>query len=381
MPYEHYEAQAANAARRRKVADELAAMSSRPMQQQVAPGGLVVPLGLAQLAEQLGGAFFARRADKKAKKAEDEATAERDAGIAAAVEQYRGSVPDEQVGATARDRLLASSDDELMEPVVGRTEATDRLMGEVMSPQQRAQMMVAQAMAPEEDYTLGAGEQRMRGGRVLASAPFKPEPEQGPDLPTGMRMGANGQPEWIPGYIEAQEKLRSAGASRINVGVQDQQRENELQRAETGVQDIERIFSLMDDGGPLPDVELGSWLKNIVGTDAHNIDRLLVGIKGGIAVDQLQAMRAASPTGGALGNVTERELEMLQSLRGSLDQGQRAPQFRDNLARYQNALLDVIHGPGQGPPRRDLTFQQQQPSAPADPLSTLTPEQRAKYGL
>lgn len=40
-----------------------------------------------------------------------------------------------------------------------------------------------------------------------------------PDLPEGMRMGANGQPEWIPGYIGGRGQISAAGATRVNVPV------------------------------------------------------------------------------------------------------------------------------------------------------------------
>lgn len=40
-----------------------------------------------------------------------------------------------------------------------------------------------------------------------------------PDLPDGMRMGANGQPEWIPGYISGRGQISAAGATRVNVPV------------------------------------------------------------------------------------------------------------------------------------------------------------------
>jgi len=41
---------------------------------------------------------------------------------------------------------------------------------------------------------------------------------QSPDLPTGMRMGANG-PEWIPAYLQGQKELRTAGRNVTNVPV------------------------------------------------------------------------------------------------------------------------------------------------------------------
>ena len=59
-------------------------------------------------------------------------------------------------------------------------------------------------------------------------------------------------------------------------------------------------------------------------------------------------MRAASPTGGALGQVSERELGFLQSVIGSLEQSQGREQFLENLGRVEGAFNDVIHGPQGG---------------------------------
>jgi hypothetical protein len=67
-------------------------------------------------------------------------------------------------------------------------------------------------------------------------------------------------------------------------------------------------------------------------------------------------MRQASPTGGALGSVTERELDLLQNSMGSLEQSQSKAQFLHNLRRVKNIYHDVIHGPGNGP-REKLSYE------------------------
>jgi hypothetical protein len=52
-------------------------------------------------------------------------------------------------------------------------------------------------------------------------------------------------------------------------------------------------------------------------------------------------MRAASPTGAALGNITERELELLQSTVRNLNPKQGAEQLRENLE-YIKMVYDVL---------------------------------------
>ena len=57
-------------------------------------------------------------------------------------------------------------------------------------------------------------------------------------------------------------------------------------------------------------------------------------------------MRDASPTGGALGQVSERELGFLQSVFGSLDQSQSAEELAYNIQLLQYVYNSIIHGEG-----------------------------------
>jgi hypothetical protein len=66
----------------------------------------------------------------------------------------------------------------------------------------------------------------------------------------------------------------------------------------------------------------GANLAGVEGTDAANLKARLQTITANIGFDQLQKMREESPTGGALGQVAVQELEALQSVLGSLKQGQ-----------------------------------------------------------
>jgi hypothetical protein len=59
--------------------------------------------------------------------------------------------------------------------------------------------------------------------------------------------------------------------------------------------------------------------KYLPGTPARNLDNVLNQLKAQLAFGELTQMRAASPTGGGLGSITERELDLLGSVRGGLD--------------------------------------------------------------
>lgn len=88
---------------------------------------------------------------------------------------------------------------------------------------------------------------------------------------------------------------------------------------------------------------VGGMASNIQGTAAYDLGEMLNTIKANIGFDKLQAMRDASPTGGALGQVSEFENRLLQSVRGSLQQGQSPAQLKKNLERVKadlNAYLE-----------------------------------------
>ena len=91
---------------------------------------------------------------------------------------------------------------------------------------------------------------------------------------------------------------------------------------------------------------LGSYLKNVPMTEALALNNTLATIKANIGFDKLQAMREASPTGGALGAVSNLELESLQSVFGSLNQAQSDTDLKYNLGLLRFVYNDIIHGAG-----------------------------------
>lgn len=120
--------------------------------------------------------------------------------------------------------------------------------------------------------------------------------------------------------------------------------------------DIGRSLDLSRNAEGMPSTGFfGAILQGAPGTNAHNLQQTLQSIKANVSFDRLQAMRLASPTGGALGSVTENEGKKLESVYGALEQSQSQPQFEYNLKRLANEYMDVVHGPGNGPPRYDLT--------------------------
>jgi hypothetical protein len=82
----------------------------------------------------------------------------------------------------------------------------------------------------------------------------------------------------------------------------------------------------------------GKMLSAIPGTSAFDLEGTVNTILANLGFSELQAMRNASPTGGALGQVAVRELEMLQSTIASLRMGQSKDKQLQSLATIKKHL-------------------------------------------
>ena len=89
------------------------------------------------------------------------------------------------------------------------------------------------------------------------------------------------------------------------------------------------------------------WAQRCAGK-AKTLGNLLTTIKGN-GFDKLQAMREASPTGGALGQVSNFELGALNAAFGNLDQSGDPVELRENLINLIHVYNNIIHGEGNHP--------------------------------
>jgi hypothetical protein len=85
-----------------------------------------------------------------------------------------------------------------------------------------------------------------------------------------------------------------------------------------------------------------SVVANLPWTDSAEVVRQVDVLKAQAIASNLQAMRDASPTGGALGQVTAPELKLLADKSGALNPN--SPTFLRDLADYERTLLETIHG-------------------------------------
>lgn len=143
-----------------------------------------------------------------------------------------------------------------------------------------------------------------------------------------------------------------------------QREASKKRQADIVLQDIDRALDLVETAKVPATGFLGDMLKGVGGTAARDLSGLLNTIKANVGFDKLQSMRDASPTGGALGQVSEFENRLLQSVLGDLEQSQSEEQFKFNLRRLNNTYLDIVHCPGNGPARLPLGERTKAPAAP-----------------
>lgn len=177
-------------------------------------------------------------------------------------------------------------------------------------------------------------------------------------IPAGYRAVRDAQGnverlEAIPGG----EAASKAAEAEKKADVSRQQSEMTGNVVINALDDVERLMKeswVPTTGG------IGSLASNLKGTAAHDIKNALTTIGANISFENLKLMRQASPTGGALGAVSDSEQKMLQNAWGALEQSQSEGQFKTNLARVRGIFERVVHG-------RVLTLQERKSGGPMTP--------------
>lgn len=86
----------------------------------------------------------------------------------------------------------------------------------------------------------------------------------------------------------------------------------------------------------------GARLRGWEGSAAYDIAQKLKTVDANLAFAELQKMRDNSPTGGALGQVTEKELDLLRSTVANLDPNQSQPEFLAALKRARDSYAGML---------------------------------------
>ena len=149
------------------------------------------------------------------------------------------------------------------------------------------------------------------------------------------------------GAIEDRELAASAALAKAQAKVKPPKRLAPIIENPTVTTNIDKLIPQLDE-------DIASWwpsnvagfggkiLSNIYGSEARDFEARLETIKANIGFDKLQAMRDASPTGGALGQVSEMELRQLNASMGNLEQSQSPKQLRENLIAVREQYVRTL---------------------------------------
>lgn len=152
----------------------------------------------------------------------------------------------------------------------------------------------------------------------------------------------------LPGTAAAREQAAATTAAQ-----------RATQAANDNVQirgnDVKRGIRLSRDLIGITSTSYLSPLSIIPGTKANRLKEQLSPVLSNIGFDRLSQMRAESPTGGALGSVTEGELKLLQSTITALGTNLDADELRSNLdyleQRYDAMIAKVVNS---GAPQNEI---------------------------
>lgn len=190
----------------------------------------------------------------------------------------------------------------------------------VMAPASVRQDGMVMAPPPASQPAYGALQSAQQEYQARIAAMNAPKASK-PNLGTDQEMGPDGRARYIPGS-EGEMKARDL-ADKAKL------------RQRNAAENARSVIGFIDDA--IPNVNrltagLGAAaFSKLPGTSAKDLATKLDSIKANIGFDRLQQMRQESPTGGALGQVAVKELDFLQSVRGSLDNWQSREELTKNL--------------------------------------------------
>lgn len=152
------------------------------------------------------------------------------------------------------------------------------------------------------------------------------------------------------GYLPQQQQIETQGAldrARGQAEIETSQKRMEgeakarLSLDQAGAR-IQRVDALVDEILPRINSMTAGWiggkLSGVDGTAAADLRRDIGTLQAIAGFDELAAMRASSPTGGALGSITEKELMFLQSVVRNIENAQSPKQLHRNLQEFRREV-------------------------------------------
>lgn len=211
---------------------------------------------------------------------------------------------------------------------------------QLASPEGR--ILASAPFAPRAPQVLSPGAQLIgEGGGVLASAPFvprEPRPPQAPEEVGGFIYEPKGEGGGFVRTGPARNMSAEAAAvARAAGGAGGTQAYGE-ERTRRSLQSVAELKNLVTTKGRNVAGGVSGLMSWLPETDARSFRAQLDTLKANITFNELTEMREASKTGGALGQVSDREGALLGASLGALDPNQSPQQLAAQLDKIGGSL-------------------------------------------
>lgn len=194
-------------------------------------------------------------------------------------------------------------------------------------------------------------------GRSLMSGPTRTPVSFGQSLSQAIGAGEQAVSSLQQQRMAQQEAMRESLKSQLEmekIALENAQKRRELQsmgkQTPEDIQKLSSVVASIDDAIGIIDeygryaAGIGSLTAGLPETPAYLLDTALDTVRANIGFDALQEMRDKSKTGGALGNVTVREIELLQATVAPIKSGLSPDVLRGNLVKVRNNMLATAYG-------------------------------------
>lgn len=183
--------------------------------------------------------------------------------------------------------------------------------------------------------------------------PRQPAPQTAPQIQGDINSAANSGANAARTTALTPHDVDRASAEAVRAAVEAQAAVDNARRAEqlrTTLPEVRRdLLNVVRNAREAQRLSREGWFATGFGSgwgrpsgsSGADLDALLEQISSNTAFDRLSRMRMDSPTGGALGNVTERELSLLQATIASPKVSQSDAQFQRSMDAIINAYADT----------------------------------------
>lgn len=236
------------------------------------------------------------------------------------------------------------------------------------SPTFRQPLMIT----PEPPFTMTPGSTRFEGGRATVSTPFAPRPEAAAPAPSVTEV----QDPTVPGQTLRVDARTYQGGGAGTPGVlgvskpvgeelplkERQKREAAFPKATQALRSFEdnadsmvKLITRLRNHPSLSAIlgPIESRLPSVL-PGATNAQSLFDQIMAKGSFQELQNMRSASPTGGALGNVSNYEVQQLRSAFAALNRDQSPEDFKASL---DQAIASIVQSQARVKDAYDETYE------------------------